>query len=85
MNVGDVVKYVGVEIAEKSGKFLSIWMPYYGYDKGDVGVIYEKRTLNYNMLEGMQTVEKYDVRMISKYNNLIHDDEVFYEFELEKA
>lgn len=91
MNIGDIVKYVGAEIAEKSGKLLSAWIPFHMYDRGDTGVICEEWVLKYNTPSGKKTVQRYSVRMIFRDENLVHNKYLihsvdnFYEFELEKV
>lgn len=85
MNIGDIVKYVGAEIAEKSGKLLPDWIPLDMYTRGDVGIIYGKTTTHYNTFSDIKMVVRYHVRMMLNDECLVHNNEVFYEFELEKV
>ena len=98
INIGDVVKYEGDDIAKKASAGILIrWTPP-RYEKGNMGVVTEATTVRINLFHDIrsilmsQTQLSSDVYELIKYNvRLIyaggrtHQEEFFYSFELEKV
>ena len=77
---GDIVQYVGDDVAEKrSVGILSFWGPL-GYGAGTLGIVEYQRE---DTCKG-GTVIKYRVRVLPG-GTFVHSEEMFYDFELEKV
>lgn len=78
--VGDVVRYVGNDVAKKrSDGIMSFWAPPSCLD-GTIGIV------EYIHDTGKNDVERYSIRVTREILSYIHHiEEMFYEFELEKV
>jgi len=77
---GDIVRYVGDDVAKKRFVgILSFWGPL-GYSAGTMGIVEYQREDTCKS----GTVMRYRVRVLH-CGNLVHSEEMFYDFELEKA